>query len=51
MKSLVLGNAKALVAFVCVLLASRYGLDVPIDVQTAIVAVIVAFVTWLVPNK
>ena len=51
MKDLILANAKAIVAFVATVLVSVFGLDVPIDVQLAVTALLVAVVTWLVPNK
>lgn len=51
MKDLILQNAKALVALVCTILYSQLGLDVPLDVQTAVTALFVALAVWLCPNK
>jgi hypothetical protein len=44
-------NAKAIVAFLATALAATVGFDVPMDVQVAVTSLIVAFATWLIPNK
>jgi len=44
--TLIKQNAKAIVAVVATLLAG-VGLDLPVEVQAAIVAIVV----WLIPNK
>ncbi len=44
-------NLKAIIAFLATFVAGHFGLDVPIDVQLALVAVLVALLTWLFPNK
>jgi hypothetical protein len=51
MKDLLLANAKAIVAFVAAVCVAVFGFDVPLDVQVAVTSLLVAFVTWLVPNK
>lgn len=43
-------NAKAIVALIATVVA-LVGVDVPIDVQEAVVAFLVALAVWLVPNK
>jgi hypothetical protein len=49
--TLVRANAKAIVAFVATALVATVGLDVPVDVQLAVSGLVVAVVTWFVPNK
>lgn len=49
--NLIKTNAKAIVAFVATALVTTVGLDVPVDVQVAVAGVVVAIVTWLVPNR
>jgi hypothetical protein len=44
-------NLKAIIAFVATFLAGHFGLEVPVDVQLALVAFVVALLTWLFPNK
>ena len=48
---LVKANAKAIVAFISALVVAVFGFEVPLDVQLAVGALLVALVTWLVPNK
>jgi threonine/homoserine/homoserine lactone efflux protein len=50
-KSLVLQNAKAIVAFVSALVFQLVGTALPEEVQVAIVGLLVALIVWLVPNE
>lgn len=49
--NLVLGNAKAIVAFLSAVVFQFAGADLPEDVQLALTSLLVAVVVWLVPNK
>lgn len=49
-KTLVLGNAKAIVAFVSALLVQLFGVNLPEEVQLAVTSLLVAVIVWLVPN-
>lgn len=49
-KTLVLQNAKAIVAFVSALLLQFVGAELPAEVQLALTSLLVAVVVWLVPN-
>lgn len=51
MTDLVKKNAKAIIAFVATFLAAKFGLNVPVDVQLALASLLVALLTWLVPNR
>lgn len=50
MVTFVKANLKAIVAFLATFLLGTFGLDVPADVQLAVVAFFVALLTWLFPN-
>ena len=41
----------ALVAFISMTVANFFGFELSAEVQAAIIAVIIGFFTWLVPNK
>ena len=49
-KTLVLQNAKAIVAFVSALLVQLFGVNLPEEVQLAVTSLLVAVIVWLVPN-
>jgi len=49
-KTLVLGNAKAIVAFLSAVLFQFAGTNLPDEVQLALTSLLVAVVVWLVPN-
>ena len=51
MKDLILANAKAIVAFVSALVVAVFGFEVPVDVQLAVGALLIALVTWYTPNS
>lgn len=51
LKSLILGNAKALVALLSAILVQSFGVAIPDEVQVSVSALIIALVVWLVPNK
>lgn len=51
LKNLVLQNAKAIVAFIAVVVVQLFGVDIPQEVQLAVSGVLVALIVWLVPNK
>lgn len=50
-KNLILGNAKAIVAFVAAIVVQVFGVNLPEEVQVAVAGLLVALVVWLVPNK
>lgn len=51
LKTFVLTNAKAIVAFVAAVVVQVFGVSLPEEVQVSIAALVVALVVWLVPNK
>lgn len=50
-KTFILANAKAIVAFIAAVLVQVFGVDLPEEVQVSVAALLVAVVVWLVPNK
>jgi len=50
-KTLVLGNAKAIVAFIAAVVVQLFGVSLPEEVQVSVAALLVAVTVWLVPNK
>ena len=50
-KTFILANAKAIVAFIAAVVVQVFGVSLPEEVQVAVAALLVALIVWLVPNK